>query len=116
MIWTKRKVSEKIPRLFIIHAKKKYKKRPVLALFSFFFTLFYQKMSKVYIVTGASRGLGLEFVKQIAAEGNIVFACARNPSGSKGLEALIDNKQVFGIKLDTTNSESIKVIATFLYN
>lgn len=67
-------------------------------------------MSKVYIVTGASRGLGLEFVKQIRERGDTVFACARNPIASEGLQSLVDNKQVFAIKLDTTNEESIKVI------
>ncbi|KAG2208752.1 hypothetical protein INT47_007851 [Mucor saturninus] len=65
-------------------------------------------MAKTYIVTGASRGLGLEFVKQIAANGHTVFACARNPDSSKDLQALIDNKQVFGVKLDTTCEKSIK--------
>lgn len=62
-----------------------------------------------YIITGASRGLGLEFVKQISAAGHIVFACARNPDSSKGLTALVDNKKVFAIKLDTTDKASIQV-------
>ncbi|KAI8890371.1 4-dihydrotrisporin dehydrogenase [Backusella circina FSU 941] len=65
----------------------------------------------VYIVTGASRGLGLEFVKQIFASGNTVFACARHPQGSKELLSMIDNKNVFGIKMDTTDIDSIKAAA-----
>ncbi|CEP13991.1 hypothetical protein [Parasitella parasitica] len=68
-------------------------------------------MTKIYIVTGASRGIGLEFVKQIAAAGNTVFACARNPDGSKDLLELIDNKKVFAIKLDALSDESIKTAA-----
>ncbi|KAI9366654.1 4-dihydrotrisporin dehydrogenase [Pilaira anomala] len=68
-------------------------------------------MVKTYIVTGASRGIGLEFVEQIAANGDIVFACARNPDKSEGLQTLIDNKKVFGVKLDTTCAESIKSAA-----
>lgn len=66
-------------------------------------------MVKIYIVTGASRGIGLEFVKQIAAAGNIVFACARNPDGSKALLDLVDKKKVIAVKLDALNDESIKV-------
>ncbi|KAL7317199.1 hypothetical protein PS15m_003586 [Mucor circinelloides] len=68
-------------------------------------------MVKTYIVTGASRGLGFEFVKQIAAAGNVVFACARNPAGSKALVDLVDNKKVFAVKLDTVSDESIKAAA-----
>lgn len=66
-------------------------------------------MVQTYIVTGASRGIGLEFVEQLAARGDIVFACARNPDSSKGLQALIDNEKVFGIQLDATCDQSIKV-------
>jgi hypothetical protein len=66
-------------------------------------------MSQTYIVSGASRGLGLEFVKQLSSKGHIVIATARNPQGSEKLAALIDNKQVFGVPLDTTNLSSVKV-------
>ncbi|KAI9019169.1 4-dihydrotrisporin dehydrogenase [Phycomyces nitens] len=48
-------------------------------------------MSKAFIVTGTSRGLGLEFVKQLASKGHTVFACARNPEKSSGLQALASN-------------------------
>ncbi|CAO3630187.1 unnamed protein product [Mucor fragilis] len=65
-------------------------------------------MSQTYVVTGASRGLGLEFVAQLSAKGNTVFACARNPDNAAGLQKLIDNKHVFAIKLDTASHESIK--------
>lgn len=68
-------------------------------------------MVKIYIVTGASRGLGLEFVRQIVAAGNVVFACARNPDASTALMDLVDNKKVFAVKLDTVSQESIKVRA-----
>ncbi|KAG1440055.1 hypothetical protein G6F56_012061 [Rhizopus delemar] len=61
-----------------------------------------------YVITGASRGIGLEFAKQISSKGNIVFACARNPDQSKDLQQLIDNKKVHGIKLDVTCNKSIK--------
>jgi len=66
-------------------------------------------MSLTYVVTGASRGLGLEFVNQLAAKGNTVIACARNPGSAAGLQKLVDNKHVFAVKMDTTSLESIKV-------
>lgn len=66
-------------------------------------------MVKSFVVTGASRGLGLEFVKQISERGDTVFACVRNVEGSKGLLPLVDNKRVFAIKMDTTDLNSIKV-------
>jgi len=40
------------------------------------------------LVTGAGRGLGLEFVRQYAADGWNVLATAREPGASAGLEAL----------------------------
>ncbi|HUO92947.1 MAG TPA: SDR family oxidoreductase [Rhizomicrobium sp.] len=42
------------------------------------------------LVTGASRGLGLEFVKQYAEEGATVFACCRDPRTSKPLKRIAD--------------------------
>lgn len=66
-----------------------------------------------YVVTGASRGIGAEFVKQLAAKGNTVFALARNPAGSDKLQSLVDNKHVYAIKVDVTDEESIKVIVVF---
>jgi NAD(P)-dependent dehydrogenase (short-subunit alcohol dehydrogenase family) len=40
------------------------------------------------LVTGASRGLGLEFVRQYGALGWEVHACARTPEEAEGLQAL----------------------------
>ncbi|KAI8331633.1 4-dihydrotrisporin dehydrogenase [Blakeslea trispora] len=68
-------------------------------------------MTKNYIVTGASRGLGLEFVKQIVANGNRVFACARNPDNAPELTELVDNQKVFAIKMDADDEASIKAAA-----
>ncbi len=42
-------------------------------------------MSAVILVTGANRGLGLEFVKQYAEAGWRVIACARDLSGATAL-------------------------------
>jgi len=40
------------------------------------------------LITGTSRGLGLEFVRQYAADGWTVLACARQPTASPELLAL----------------------------
>lgn len=66
-------------------------------------------MTSTYVITGASRGLGLEFVKQLSSKGNTVFALARNPEASEGLQKLVDNKKVFAFKLDALDESSIKV-------
>ncbi|KAI8981043.1 hypothetical protein BDB01DRAFT_724285 [Pilobolus umbonatus] len=65
-------------------------------------------MTLTYVVTGASRGIGLEFVRQIAAKGSTVFACARNPDSSTGLKELTDGKRVHSVKLDVCDLSSIK--------
>jgi len=40
------------------------------------------------LLTGANRGLGLEFTRQYLAEGWTVHACCRNPAGAAELRAL----------------------------
>lgn len=67
-----------------------------------------------FVVTGASRGLGLEYAKQISARGDIVFACARDPEQAQDLKQIVDNQKVFAIQLDVTCEKSIKVIHLFL--
>lgn len=47
-------------------------------------------MEKAALVTGAGRGLGLEFTRQLLNNGYTVFACARNPGRSEGLAALAE--------------------------
>lgn len=63
---------------------------------------------RTYFITGSSRGIGLELVKQLAAKGNIVIASARNPDSAEQLQQLVDNKKVFAVKLDVQSEESVK--------
>lgn len=67
-----------------------------------------------YVVTGASRGLGFEFVRQLAANGNTVFALVRNPDSSEKLKKLVNNKTVYAIKMDANDEDSIKVTSSWL--
>ncbi|MET4710381.1 SDR family NAD(P)-dependent oxidoreductase [Endozoicomonas lisbonensis] len=39
-------------------------------------------MSKTIVITGANRGLGLEFCKQYLADGHKVYACCRSPESA----------------------------------
>lgn len=42
------------------------------------------------LITGASRGIGLEHARQFAARGWVVHACARNPDGAIELQSLAE--------------------------
>ncbi len=44
---------------------------------------------KTTLITGANRGIGLEFSRQYAADGWNVLACSRNPGKSDGLNNLV---------------------------
>jgi len=57
-------------------------------------------------ITGANRGLGLEFVKQFLYQGNNVIASCRNPEKAAELEKIIGPHNI--IKLDVMNLSSLK--------
>jgi NAD(P)-dependent dehydrogenase (short-subunit alcohol dehydrogenase family) len=71
--------------------------------------------SLTYVITGASRGLGLEFVKQLAATDSAIFALARNPNDAKNLQDLVkQNKNIHTVKMDQADEAdeaSIKAAA-----
>ena len=68
---------------------------------------------KTVFITGASRGLGLEFSKQYLAAGNRVIATARNPEQSAGLQSLqqeyADNLKIY--TLDVTSEQSRRAVS-----
>ncbi len=62
------------------------------------------------LVTGANRGIGLEFVRQYAADGNRVIACCRKPAKAKELSAL----DVRVMELDIGDAQSASRLAQAL--
>ncbi|KAK9829599.1 hypothetical protein WJX72_006821 [[Myrmecia] bisecta] len=60
---------------------------------------------KTVVVTGANRGLGLEWVRQLLAQGNSVYAAVRDPSKAKELTSLKDARVT---QLDVSNPASIQ--------
>jgi NAD(P)-dependent dehydrogenase (short-subunit alcohol dehydrogenase family) len=68
------------------------------------------------LITGANRGLGLEFARQYAAEGWRVYATCRNPNSASDLRRLADasDYKVEIMALDVTGLASIKAVATVL--
>ncbi len=64
------------------------------------------------LITGASRGLGLEFVRQYAADGANVIACCRAPSSAEALQALAKANPLIVIeKLNVTDDANISALA-----
>eukprot|EP00891_Asterochloris_glomerata_P004204 jgi/Astpho2/4204/Aster-05168 len=72
-----------------------------------------QIKGKTVLVQGASRGIGLEFVRQLAAKGNTVVATCREPQ--KALE-LAKLKDVTITQLDVASPEAIQQWAKSLGN
>jgi NAD(P)-dependent dehydrogenase (short-subunit alcohol dehydrogenase family) len=66
--------------------------------------------SGTVLITGANRGLGLEFARQYAADGWRVIACCRAPNGAPELKKL--KAEVHA--LDVTSQESIRHLAKTL--
>ncbi|KIM20145.1 hypothetical protein M408DRAFT_334115 [Serendipita vermifera MAFF 305830] len=65
-----------------------------------------------YLVVGASRGIGLAFVKQLSANPqNKVFAGVRNVESSIHLQPLLSRPNVHAVKLDMTNLVSLEAAA-----
>lgn len=61
------------------------------------------------LITGASRGLGLEFARQYAADGWHVIATCRDPARARDLRGLGDTVDVFA--LDVTDHGQVQGLA-----
>ena len=70
-------------------------------------------MSKTLLITGASRGIGLEMARQAAINGDRVIACARNIKKASDLVGLArENEAITLNNLDVTAENSVKQTAT----
>lgn len=58
------------------------------------------------LITGAARGLGLDFTRQYAARGWKVLACARKPDGLEGIKGDIHHHA-----LEVTDYKAVKALA-----
>lgn len=64
------------------------------------------------LITGANRGLGLEFTKQYLADGWNVLACCRHPQSAMQLQALAkDNPSLKIVSLDVADFAQIDALA-----
>ncbi|KAJ7492052.1 hypothetical protein FB451DRAFT_515276 [Mycena latifolia] len=65
-----------------------------------------------YVVTGAARGIGFEFVKQLSADsGNTVFALVRNKATATKLESLPGNN-ITVLEADVTDAKALELAAS----
>jgi len=64
------------------------------------------------LITGANRGLGLEFTRQYAADGWHVIACCRQPADADELNALaVENSEIVVEQLDVNDFAAIDALA-----
>jgi NAD(P)-dependent dehydrogenase (short-subunit alcohol dehydrogenase family) len=69
--------------------------------------------SSSILVTGANRGLGLEFVRQYAQAGWKTYAACRSPKSAKELKALQDQHadRITILSVDVTDAASVRTAA-----
>jgi len=69
-------------------------------------------MSKNILITGANRGLGLEFVTQYVKEDVHILACCRDPENAMALEALQKiHSNITIYTLDISSTSAIEALA-----
>ncbi|USQ12957.1 SDR family oxidoreductase [Legionella lytica] len=67
---------------------------------------------KTALITGANKGIGLEFSRQLKEKGYYIIGCCRNPDKADSLNKLADEV----IKLDVTNDNDITSMVETLNN
>lgn len=73
-------------------------------------------MAPVYVVTGASRGIGYELVRQLVKRGDVVVGAARSPETASNLKELESSAsgRLHLVKMDVENPETIQSAAASL--
>jgi len=73
---------------------------------------------KTVLVTGVSKGIGLEFAGQYLAAGNTVFGVSRNPQDASHLQRLSEryNDRFFVYSLDVSDVDARQRFYSFLSN
>jgi len=66
------------------------------------------KTQKVWFITGASKGLGLSFVKRLLNDGEKVAATSRNIHELTQAVGTIQNEQFLPLEMDLVNEQSVK--------
>jgi NAD(P)-dependent dehydrogenase (short-subunit alcohol dehydrogenase family) len=88
---------------------------PVLGLLLLSFTVRAEDYVPTVLITGANRGIGLEYVRQYAARGWNVIGTARKPAEATELNALArENPRVTVAALDVSDYASIDGLAADL--
>src|SRR5512144_2969759 len=71
-----------------------------------------ENLMPTVLITGANRGIGLEFVRQYAGEGWRVHACCRTPAKASALKGIEGEIAVH--RLDVRNADQIDALKTAL--
>ena len=74
-----------------------------------------QARNECVVITGANRGIGLEFTRRYAADTERVVACCRDPQGAERLRNLADEMGNIDVRrLDVTDGAQIASLAQAL--
>jgi len=71
-------------------------------------------MTKTILITGANRGIGLEFARQYAEDGWRVHACCRQPDVADNLQQVLSGINAEIHQLDVTDQASIDTLKSEL--